>query len=195
MRVLLSIALLFLSACGYHFDTHEPIAVSIPYVIGDQEGALTNALVQAISRTPHFRYTSPDGADWQLKVKVVKDESNRIGFRYDRNPKSGELRKNIIGTENRKELAVEVSVISCCSGKTIIGPQTLKADASYDYVDPNSLQDLSFIDPQTGRRLTTIAFSLGQLDSVGSAGEDALSPVYARLAQKIVDGLTLSGNP
>lgn len=83
-------------------------------------------------------------------------------------------------------------VDSC--GKPVIGPQTIKAFADYDYVDSNSLQDLSFIDPSTGTRVTSIAFSLGQLDSVGSAGEDALHPIYRQLAQKIVEGMVASGD-
>jgi len=185
--------LLGLAGCGYQTERGEKIAISVPYVVNDYEGALTEALARAISRTANFNYTQDEG-DWILKAKVLRTNNDRIGYRYDRDDKSGKLRDNIIGTENRKEMSVEVSVISAATGKLIAGPQIIKADAEYDYVDPNSLQDLSFIDPATGRRATSIAFSLGQLDSVGTAGEDATYPIFKKLAQKIVDGLIASGD-
>ncbi len=194
MRTLFFCTLLFLSACGYHFDNHEKIAICVPYVVGDYEGELTDALARAISRTPNFRYASGEG-DWILKAKITQVENQRIGFRYDLDPKNGKLRDNIIGTENRKEIFVEFSVISAATGKLVVGPQTIRGQADYDYVDPNSLQDVSFIDPATGTRVTSIAFSLGQLDSVGTAGEDAIYPIYDRLAQTIVDGVLATGGP
>lgn len=187
------LCLLFLAACGYHMERGEKISIAVPYVIGDHEGALTEALARAISRTANFQYAKEDG-DWVLKAKILKVNNDRIGYRYDRDDKSGKRRDNIIGTENRKEITVEVSVIDATTNKLIAGPQVIKADAQYDYVDPNSLQDLSFIDPATGKRVTSIAFSLGQLDSVGSAGEDAIFPIYRILAQKIVDGLIATGD-
>lgn len=194
MKALLCLLPLFLlSACGYRFDGAEPIAVSVPYVIGDQEGQFTDALASAVSHSGYFRYCDGTG-DWILKAKIKGSSNDRIGYRYDRNPKSGELRDNVIGTENRRSLTVEVSVINACTGQPVIDSQTIKAYSDYDYVDSNSLQDLSFIDPATGNRVTSIAFSLGQLDSVGQAGEEALHPIYQRLAQKIVDGMIATGN-
>ena len=68
----------------------------------------------------------------------------------------------------------------------------IKADATYDYFDQNSLRDLTFIDLQ-GDVQTSVAFSLGQLDSVGTAGEDAIYPIYRILAQKIVEGIIGTG--
>ena len=88
----------------------EKISISVPYVVGDYEGALTEALARAISRTANFEYSKDDG-DWILNAKIIKTNNDRIGYRYDRDPKSGDLRKNIIGTENRKEISVEVSVL------------------------------------------------------------------------------------
>lgn len=184
--------ILFLSSCGYRFDGGEQITVSVPYVVGDQEGQLTDALIYALSNSPNFRFTKGEGK-WIVKAKIKESINDRIGYQYDRDPKSGKLRDNVIGIENRRAITVEVSVVDCC-GNSVIGPQTIKAFADYDYVDSNSLQDLSFIDPTTGTRVTSIAFSLGQLDSVGSAGEDALNPIYRELAQKIVDGMIASGN-
>lgn len=185
--------LLLLAGCGYRMEGLDPISVSVPYVIGDLEGKLTDALAYALSKTANYRYVQ-SGGDWTLCAKVVNENNDRIGFRYDRDAKSGKLRDNVIAIENRKEITVEVTVLSNRTGETILGPQKIKATADYDYDDPNSLVDLSFIDPDTNRRVTSIDFSLGQLDSVGAAGEDATSPIYRKLAQRIVDGMIASGD-
>lgn len=189
--VLFLAPLFFLTGCGYRSEGGEPISVSIPYVIGDYEGELTDALVWAFSRTSQFRYTQGEG-DWRLEAKVLDTVNDRIGYRYDRDDKSGKLRSNVIGTENRRTVSLQVSVINATTGCLVWGPHILKADGTYDYVDTNSLQDLSFVN-QEGIRQTSIAFSLGQLDSVGAAGEEAIYPIYRKLAQKIVDGLMAAG--
>jgi hypothetical protein len=184
--------LLLFSSCGYHIDGEDAISVSVPYVIGDYEGELTDALTSALSQSANFRFTNGQG-DWILKAKILRATNDRIGYRYDRDPKSGKLRDNVIGIENRKGITVEVQVIDAYTGKQVLGPQVIKASSDYDYTDSNSLQDLSFIDPKAGHRITSIDFSLGQLDSVGSAGEDAIYPIYKRLAQRIIDGMIASG--
>ncbi len=210
--------LCFLCGCGYHHDGGEKIAVSVPYVVGDFEGELTDAIVAALSETADFRYTTGN-ADWVLKVKVESTKNERIGYRYDRKTLSkskknaleerGKLtntmdhddcdkfegtKNSVIGIENRRGITVKVSVINAETGKLILGPQIIQADSDFDYFNPKSLQDLSYVDPVTGVRTSSVAFSLGQLDNVGSAGEDALYPTYKRLAQKIVDGMIASGN-
>lgn len=96
---------LFLNSCGYHFDGTSPITISVPYVIGDQEGQLTDALIYAISRSPDFRFTKGP-SDWTVKAKIKNSFNERIGFRYDRDPRSGKLRDNVIGTENRRTITV-----------------------------------------------------------------------------------------
>lgn len=186
-------SLLILCGCGYRSDGGEKITVSVPYVVGDVEGELTDAIIAALSQTAVFRYTNGPG-DWILKASVKGTKDDRIGYRYDRDPIQGHLRSNIVGTENRKQISVEVSVENATTGKLVLGPQTITANSDYDYFDPNSLQDVSFVNPATGLRDTSIAFSLGQLDDVGAAGEDAAYPIYRRLAQKIVDGMIASGD-
>jgi len=191
IRSLLLLLCLF-SSCGYYFEGREKIAISVPYVQGDFEGELTDALVGAVSRSSQFRFAHGEG-DWILSAKILDHSHNRIGFRYDRDDKSGKRRKNLRGTENRGTITVEVSVVNATTGKLILGPQVIESSADYDYVDQNSLLDLSFIDA-AGDRQTSIAFSLGQLDSVAAAGEDALYPTYDQLAQRIIDGLIAAGD-
>lgn len=192
-HILFLLPLLLLSGCGYRFDGGgEKISVSVPYVQGDHEGELTEALVWALSRSPSFRYTHGEG-DWILQVRFLKSANDRIGYRYDRrNDKNGTRRKNIVGIENRKTSTVEVTVLSAATGCRVLGPQVVRAHADYDYVDPNYIGDLAF-DNLDGQQETSIAFSLGQLDSVGAAGEDATYPIFRRLARTIVEGMLASG--
>lgn len=191
MKRLLFLFFTTLAGCHYHLENGERIAISVPYVTGDFEGELTDALIWAISRAPQFHYTHGEG-DWTLKVKILGEDNDRIGYKYDRDKKSGELKNNLIGIENRKTITVEVTLVSNATGCNLIGPQVVKADATYDYFDQNSLKDLTFIDLE-GTTQTSVAFSLGQLDSVGAAGEDATYPIYRILAQKIVEGIIGTG--
>lgn len=187
----LSLFLLIFSSCGYHVGGGEHWTVSVPYVIGDQEGALTDALIATLSKTPNFRYVHGMNGDLLLRAKIVSCNDDRIGYKYDRDPKSGRRRDNVIGIENRRIVAVEIRIEETCSGKTILGPQVVQGFTDYDYVNQKSLQDLSFID-EKGKRVTSVAFSLGQLDSVGAAGVDANRPIYSDIAEKIVQGLLVS---
>lgn len=193
MKRLLFPVLLILSACGYRVEGIDPITVTVPYVLGDHEGELTDALAFALSKTANYRYVK-EGGDWTLTAKIVGDRNDRIGYRYDRDPKSGKLRDNVIGIENRKDITVEVKVVKTSTGDLILGPQKIKASSSYDYEDPNTLFDLETIDPASGIRQPTIDFSLGQLDSVAAAGEDVIDPIYRLLAQRIIDGMIAAGD-
>lgn len=183
------LCLSFLTSCGYHFAGTEPIFVSVPYVQGDFEGELTDAIIAAISKTSQFRYAHGKG-DWILKAKVLDSHQERIGFRYDRRPgEDGKRRKNIVGIENRKEIEVEVQVINATTDAVVWGPHVIRADATYDYTDPNVLREEAVF--EGGTLVPSVAFSLGQLDSVGAAGEDSTYPIYQHLARKIVEGLLL----
>lgn len=193
MKRLLFPIFLLLAACGYRVDGLDPITVCVPYVLGDHEGELTDALAFALARTANYRYVE-DGGEWTLNAKIVGDRNDRIGYRYDRDPKSGKLRDNVIGIENRKNITVEVKVVKNSTGELVLGPQKIKASVDYDYDDPNSLIDLSFVNPESSSRVTSIDFSLGQLDSVAAAGEDAIYPIYRLLAQRIVDGMIAAGD-
>jgi hypothetical protein len=185
--------LLLECGCGYHFDGGEAergtVTISVPYIKGDLEGHLNAQLVRALSTSGHFDCVQ-NGGELILEASITGDGDERIGFRFDRNPQSGELRDNIIGTENRRTIIAVVTLIDTSTHTAVLGPQTVKADADYDYVDSNSIRDLTFITDR-GIPEKVLDFSLGQLDSVDGAHDDASTVIYRHLAQKIVDGLLI----
>jgi hypothetical protein len=180
--------LLCLTSCGYHFASGDRIAVSVPYVIGDDEGGLTSALIAQIANHPTLRYSYNEG-QWILSVQILNVDDDRVGYRYERRPVSGKLRKHLQGIEDRRRIIAEVVILSAESEEILYGPYTVSADMDYDYVDQDSLKDLSIeVDGKVVQ--TTEAFSLGQLDTIDAAKSDVLTPLYRKLAQKIIDGIT-----
>lgn len=148
---------------------------------------MTNALVRELSASPRFRYRQNDGR-WVLSVKIISLDDDRIGFRYDRSPNTDKRRNNVIGVENRLRMSAEVAIIDTFCDDFIMGPEIVTAEIDYDYNDPDSLRDLSVITP-SGKRQSSVAFSLGQLDSFDAAKVDAMRPLYEKLARKIVEGI------
>lgn len=179
--------------CGYHFDGDElhggAVSISVSFIKGDLQGRLNTELVRALSDSGYFDCVQ-NGGELLLEVSIVGDGDNRIGYRYDRNPQTGKLRDNILGTENRRTLIANVSLIDTYTNSTILGPQIVKAEADYDYVDSNSIRDLIFMN-QDGVPEKVLDFSLGQLDSFEGAHDDATIVIYHRMAQKIVNGLLI----
>ena len=76
-----------LMSCGYNFvNGNGPsryATVSVPYVIGDQDGSLTAAIIRELVREGTFHYRDCNGA-LILRVKQIDQEDDNIGFRYDR---------------------------------------------------------------------------------------------------------------
>ena len=188
MKGFLSLILLFLSGCGYHFEgnSDERVSISIPYIKGDPEGRLNEELARAITTSGVFEYRQK-GAELLLEAEIIADGDDRIGYRYDRNPTTGKLRDNIVGTENRHFLSIQIKLTDTYTNEIVFGPQVVQGSADYDYVDSNSIRDLVFLTPQGPQKV--LDFSLGQLDSVDGAHDDTRTLVYRILAQKVVDGL------
>jgi hypothetical protein len=183
--------LFLLSGCGYHFSDKQDRqnTISVPFIKGDADGMLTSEVIQAISASGHFEFRKNNG-NLELQIAILSDNDDRIGYRYDRSPTTGKLRKNIIGTENRETITIEAKLVDTYTQEVILGPEVISANADYDYVDSNSIRDLTFVNPN-GHPTTIIDFSLGQLDSIEGAHDDAQLPIFHRLAQKIVDGLII----
>ena len=178
-----------LTSCGYlagKGDISSPISMNVPYVKGDKDGMLTAELICNVSSTGCFSYEKTSHRI--LRVDITDLGNEQIGYRRDRH-RDGSIKKNVKATEGREKIAVNVSIYDENKGEVIWGPFSFQSDVDYDYVDQDSLQDLSFID-SGGNRQTVLAFSLGQLESIESAKDAALLPLYRSLAKKIAEALT-----
>lgn len=177
---------LLLYGCGYHLGQgDQPFpTISLPYVEQDLDGELTAELTHQLASSGSFSYKHRGGS-LILKVELSPKETTQIGYRRDRH-KDGTLKKNIVPIEARDTITATVSLIEKSSCKVVFGPIKITADTDYDFVDQDSLDDLSFFS-QNGKRITVLDFSLGQLESRGSAQSAAQKPLYRKLAKKIVD--------
>lgn len=179
---------ILLAGCGYQFQEREDrLTLSIPYVQGDNEGQLTNELIRQFAYSGAYSYVKEDG-NLILKVAILGDTTEKIGFRYDRNEFTGKLETNLQPTEDRRTVTAEVILINAATEEVVTGPTIVTAFSDYDYTDINSIRSLSFFTPG-GKRQTVLNFSLGQVDSIEGAQDDAVAPLSRQLAKKIVDGI------
>jgi hypothetical protein len=182
---------LFLASCGYHLAEEDNVqkvaSITIPYVEGDSGGQFTSELIKQLSESGVFVSSNKEGS-LILKVKIVQDGSERIGWRYARDNHLGHREDRLMNVEGRKVIVAEVSLLDGITQKVLLGPTNVKSDADYDNVDYDSPRDLAFIS-EDGVPETTIHFSLGQLDTIEGAQDGALLYVYRKLAQRIVDGI------
>ena len=187
---LLLIALSFTS-CGYHTAVSDnKTTISIPYVEGDAQGQFTAELIRQLTNSDIYEFVKKDG-DLDLKVTIVGDKSDIIGFQYDLSHKKGKIERNLMAEENRRTLTAQVTLTDTSTEKVVIGPVNISTSTDFDYIDVNSLKEVSFINAH-GNREKTISFSLGQLDSIEGAQDAALTPIYRQLAQNIALALQKS---
>ena len=190
MKFLTLFFLCVLCGCGYHCKgSYSDTSVSVPYVKGDSEGALTSQIIRQLSSSGQFQYSPSEGI-LILQVAIVSDKNEKIDYRYGRDNTTGDLTDHLYPTENRRTLSAEVVLLYAGSEEILFGPEIITAITEYDYVDVGSARDLSFVDPQ-GRRQIVLDFSQGQLDSIEGAQDDSLTPLYRKLAENIVAALTV----
>lgn len=179
---------LSLTSCGYRTAaSDDKTTISIPYVEGDNQGQLTAEIIRQLTNSDIYDFVREDG-DLVLKVSLVGDRNDHVGFKYDRTEKKGKIEHNLMATENRRMLTAQVILSRGATEEVIFGPLNITATGDYDYIDVNTLKELAFHDPQ-GKRKKTINFSLGQLDSIEGAQDAVLTPIYRQLAQKIAAAL------
>lgn len=186
----LLISLSFLTGCGYRWQPDYPNAVrpsvTVPFIIGDEEGLFTAEVIRSLSSSGLVNVIS-FGGEYELQVTIVADATSNIGFRQDPQKVDGKIRNNLLAIEGRKSMTIEAALFR--GGEAVYGPYKITSDADYDYVDGDSIQDLTFTNPE-GALITVLPFSLGQLEPLESAQNAALRPLYCRLAQKIVDSIS-----
>jgi len=179
-------------SCSYKCslkDEYVHKSINIPYVEGDINGQLTAALIYQVSASGFFEYRQ-SLSDYKLQVIVNSLTNDKIGFKRDRKHgcNSCDYRKNLMPIENREKISATVSLKSNLTSKVIWGPKVVTADIDYDYSEQDSLKDLSYID-LNGNIQPILAYSLGQLESVFSAQDSALRPLFYRLSKNIVTAL------
>ena len=181
--------LLVLASCGYRWEPEYPNqsrpSVSIPFAIGDEDGTFTAEIARALTQSGLADLQNREG-DYRLQVAILNTVQETVGYRRDRQIIKGESKKNLLASEGRKNITVEAILFKADTNEIAYGPYVITADADYDYVDGDSLNDLAFFGPG-GEQIVVLPFSLGQLESFEAAQEAASRPLYVRAAQKIVD--------
>jgi len=180
---------LLLTGCGYRWQPDYPQAcrpsITIPFISGDEDGSFTSEMARAIAVSGIADVHFKDG-DYRLEIKILKTVRETIGFRKDKQKVDGQIKKNMVACEARKIISIEATLFQGNSEEIAYGPYLLTGDVDFDYVDGDSYQDLTFVNPH-GIAQAVLPFSLGQLESYESAQEAAVRPLYSSLAQKVVD--------
>jgi hypothetical protein len=112
--------LILLTGCGYHSNKSERPTLSIPYVRNDERGFLTNALILEINRSGLYEYVK-SSSEYRLKVSLVSQNDEVIGFRYDRKDKTKKIEQNLMATENRKYATAEVVLYRTGQEEPVLG--------------------------------------------------------------------------
>lgn len=179
------------SSCGYHFRevaSQEAVAsISVPYIEGDMEGKLTACIIKELATHPSYQYKSR-GASCFLHVEVIKNEDEQVGYRHDRLESTAALLNRLVPVEGRKKMRLRAQLQETGTGKVLAGPFEVSAYKDYDFVNFDTYKELAFVDIQN-QPFSTLAYSLGQLDSIEGAKEAAIQSVYIELAKKLLLGL------
>lgn len=184
------ITLLFFSSCGYHWNQASVVTVSVPYVVGDDDGTLTSHVIRSITALGSAKVVR-EGADYLLKINIAEDQNETVGYRRDKQKVGGKISKNIVSCEGRRTIKVNAVLYEGGSDTIAAGPYLITADSDYDYVDGDSIQDLAFTNSD-GIFTPVLPFSLGQLESIEAAQEATSRNLYEKIAQKIADTVFLS---
>lgn len=184
MRLILKITLSLLpllNSCGYHWGSMDSEkSIAIPYVYGDEDGSFSSELIHCFASGGSY---VREGAPHRLEVAIVQTQNETISYRIAPQKIDGKVKKQIVGDQDRKIVTAEFSLFE--GEKLVFGPHRVQASIDYDYYNGDSYQDLSF--EYGGKRLTALAFSLGQLESSEAAQQAASLPLYKRLSKKIFD--------
>lgn len=186
------LTLLVFSSCGYRWTPEQsPTTVVVPYIVGDDDGTLTAQVIRTISATGSAKVLKDNG-EYVLKISVMKDQNQTIGYRRDKQKVRGKISKNIVPCEGRRTLTVNAVLYEGNSETIAAGPFLITADSDYDFVDGDSIQDLAFIN-SNGVFTPVLPFSLGQLESIEAAQEATSRNLYEKIAQKILE-IVFKGN-
>lgn len=175
-----------LCSCTYHLVSDKSAAlrnVHIPYVKGDLDGRLTDAIIKEIALSPTLS-TGKGNYNHILDIHIKKNKNTHVGYRYDRIESTGELINRLIPIEERKKVILEVAVLDT-DKQLIYGPFEVESHADFDFVNFDTYHDLAFVD-QYGIARSSLSYSLGQLDAIEGANQSVYDALYETLAKKIL---------
>jgi len=179
----LILSCLSLISCGYVpvGTVHNPSHVTC--VLHDSDG-FDGRFIPDLQRALLEQGVLCSGSDSQstLHITLNQNDINQIGYRYDVNPQTQGKTNRLIANEERRIVGADIWVEK--EGKTVYGPIHIEAKAQYDFVDPDAINDVSFIDT-TGTRVTSLAYSLGQLDAMEGARRISYDVASKKLAENI----------
>lgn len=178
LAAFLSFSLFQFSACSWRLassvDKKDTRSIAIPYVAGDSSGRLTNTLIEEVGKQTGLRFAG-DGGELTLKVVLLDNTYDNIGFRFD--PKKlHHHKKKLIPNETRQKDLAEVTVIDNASGNTLLGPAYILSTYDYDHQNYTMNNDVNI-------------FSLGQLSDIDTAIDALDIPRYNLLAKEIAEYL------
>ena len=90
----------------------------------------------------------------------------------------------LVTNEEQHQMRLLVTLVDQDSGEIVRGPSEVKASVYYDFVDPDANNAVA-----VRRHLSSLNFSLGQLDSVEGARANSNIPLHTLLARKIASAL------
>jgi hypothetical protein len=176
MRLFALLILFVLTSCGYHLRSQRPVEVFVPYVAGDLEGIFTATLIHELSTRSNLDYSCE--GNFCLKVCLLEPSEENIGFKFAPE-KNGGLSRILSPEESRLSLSAQCSLTDRNTGCTIFGPFLVTATYTYDFESDFSTANIH-------------RFSLSQLEMHTLAKDEAFTPLYQLLAQKIIDTLVAS---
>lgn len=182
VKSVLFASLSLLTGCaGYHLEGTASQTVNVPYVRGDLNGNLTDSIIRELAQSG--KYTIQEyGADLELNVEVIANDIYKAGFQYD---EEGSREYNrLVTNEEQRHMTLSVTLIDAKTKEVIKGPGTVSASINYDFIDPDSDDEAA-----VRRRLSTLNFSLGQMDSVEGARSASTVPLHTLLARKLASAL------
>lgn len=164
----------FVSGCSWRLsptlDKSRVRTISIPFVPGDTNGALTSAIIEQIEKQGGLRFAH-DGGELTLKVSILSNKYDNIGYRH--NPKELHRgREKLIPNETRSKILAEITVTEVASQKVLLGPAYILATAEYDHQNYSINNNIN-------------TFSLGQLSDIDTAEDVIDIPLYRNLASEI----------
>lgn len=170
-------AFLLINACGYKAGaggSSPGVTFCVPLIEGDKDALFSSTIIREVSSRTSFQYNS-ENAQTILNIRILDLDDENVGFRYDRK-RTGKLRHNVIPTETRIAVQVEMTLFKACDSTPILGPLLIEAAIDFDHeYYPN--------------RDAINVFSLGQLTDYDAARDAAIFPLSRELARRIADRL------